>query len=91
MIGAKKKQSSAIPEELDGEKIEKQIRKDASALGFPVGMADMIARQAAEAVMDWAKKRSAVTPSDIDRRIAVEVKKYNRDLAYVYENRGKII
>ncbi len=91
MIGARKKRIPAIPEELNCAKIAEQIRKDASALGLPQGMVDEIASRAAEAVLKWAKDRSAVTTTDINRRIAVEIKKYNRDLAYVYENRGKII
>ena len=37
------------------------------------------------------KNRSIITEKDLNRVILKELKKYHADLAYVYENRDKII
>ena len=65
--------------------------REAKALRMPAGAAEVIASKVAEQVSKWAAKRPAVTVDDIYRRIAVEAEKYSADLAYVYQNRGKII
>ncbi len=83
-----KKQKSEI---FDAEALRDEIVRSAKAIGLPSGSATMIADKVAEKTALWVCKRSAVTADDLSRQVAKEVKKYSADLAYVYQNRGKII
>ena len=44
-----------------------------------------------KAIQTTLKSKTIITDKDLDRAIIKELKKYNPDLAYVYENRDKII
>lgn len=68
-----------------------EIKYEAKALHIPDKTADFIAERVSEAVMRWVEKRISVTKDDLDRKVTKVLEKYDRDLAYVYQNRGKII
>lgn len=74
---------------------EKALREDLAravrAVGVTGAAAELIVENITEKVTARVKKRAALTVDDLNRYIADEAKKYNRDLAYVYKNRGKII
>ena len=74
---------------------EKGLRDDivesAVAIGMPEGTAKAIAEKVAAKTATWASTRAVVTADDLFRRVAQEAEKYSADLAYVYQNRGKII
>lgn len=72
-------------------KLEAELLKEAKVVKIPAGTAKTVAKKVAEQVEKWVKKRPAVTLDDINRRVALEAAKYSDDLAYVYQNRGKII
>ena len=72
-------------------KLREDILREARVLGLHSGAAEMMTDKVVEAIEKWAKKRTALTQGDLDRATAKEIKKYHADLAYVYENRGKII
>lgn len=74
-----------------GKALQEELQREARALKIPSGTADVIASKITEQVEKWVKKRAAVTIDDLHRRVALEAEKYNADLAYVYQNRGKII
>jgi hypothetical protein len=76
---------------LEREALAKQIACDAKGVGIPTGAAKTMADQVAEKVIGWARKRNTITEADLYRQLAKESKKYNSDLAYVYENHDKII
>ena len=76
---------------VDAESLEKDILKEARTIKMPVGEAKGFSKKVAEKVAKWAEKRSAVTTSDINMKIADELKKYSGDLAFIYRNKGKII
>ena len=67
------------------------ILKNAVAIGIPEGTAKAIAEKVATKTADWATTRAVITADDLSRRVAQEAEKYSADLAYVYQNRGKII
>lgn len=67
------------------------ILREARVLSLHEGATRIVAEKVAEKVEKWAKKRSVVTELDIDRVTVKELLKYNKDLAYVYSNRDKII
>lgn len=71
--------------------VAKDIMFEARALGISVGAAEKFAEKVSEKVAKWAERREAVTEDDINAEIAKEINKYNKDLSFVYKNRGKII
>lgn len=80
-----------LPPEFNVEKLKQEILYDAKIVGIAESTAEMIAEKIAAATVKWVEKRAAVTVEDIHRRVAIEAERYNADLAYVYQNRGKII
>ena len=73
------------------EKVIESIMQEAKILNLHPGAVELYADKVADQVERWAKRRSAITQQDLDRRIAKSLEIYNADLAYVYKNRGKII
>ena len=77
------------------EKTEKSLRKElklhAKALGIPEGSAKAFIDETIKSVNKSLKNKSVITAADLNRLIIKSLKKYNLDLAYVYENRDTII
>lgn len=71
--------------------LEKDILSEAKMLKIPDEVAKTIANRATDQVQKWISKRAAVTMEDLNKQVAKELKKYNEDLAYVYQIRGTII
>ena len=53
--------------------------------------ADLIAGEVTEKLEKWLEDKPTITQSDLDRRIVLEVKKYNKDLAFILGERNKLI
>ena len=71
--------------------LKRELLLDARAVGIPSGAAeDFVDRSLAAAITSLSRK-SIITENDLKRAIAKELKKYHPDLAYVYQNRDKII
>ncbi len=74
---------------------EKELRKElkihARALRIPVGAAESFIDATIKVVKNNLKKKTVITRADLDRLVVKELKKYNADFAYVYQNRDKII
>lgn len=68
-----------------------ELLHSAKAIGLSVGAAELIAERITKKVAERVTKRAAITVDDLNRFVAQEAEKYNKDLAYVYKNRGKII
>lgn len=77
--------------EFNVQKLKQQILHDAKTVNMPIGTAEIVAEKVATEVAKWVEKRAVVTTDDINRRVYGEMLKYNSDLAYVYQIRGKII
>ena len=75
----------------DHQKIAKELKIDARALGIPSGSANLFIERTIKAANKNLSDKTIITQQDLDRAIIKELKKYNADLAYVYQNRGKII
>lgn len=75
----------------DKNKLKMDIIHEAKVLGIAESTAEMFSEQVVERVAQWVEKRMAITSDDLNRQLATELKKYSSDLAYVYQNRGKII
>lgn len=76
---------------LSKKKIHEDIKREARVLSIHPGTAEIIADKVTEKIMAWSKKRSIITEDDLNTRLAKEIKKYNEDLAYLFESKGKII
>lgn len=72
-------------------KIHEDIKREAKVLGLHTGTAEIIADKVTEKVVAWGKKRSKVTEEDLNDKLAKEIKKFNEDLAYLFESKDKII
>lgn len=77
------------------EKTEKSLKKElklhARALSIPEGSAEIFINETIKSVKKSFKGKSIVTAADFDRAIIKSLKKYNKDFAYVYQNRDTII
>ena len=72
-------------------KLISEIMFEARVLNRHFGSAGIIAEKVADEVEAWAKKRTYITEDDITRVASEKLEKYDKDLAYIYKNRGKII
>ena len=73
------------------DKLKKELLREAKVQGIQPGSAEILAERVVLATEKWAKTQTMITENDLNRAVAKEAKKYNADLAYVYQNRGKII
>lgn len=77
------------------EKLEKKLIKDlkihANALGIPAGSAEIFIDQSIKTIKKSLKDKNIITEADLTRLIVKELKKYHKDLAYVYKIHDKII
>ncbi|MBQ6127953.1 hypothetical protein IJI69_04720 [Candidatus Saccharibacteria bacterium] len=81
----------AIAKSFSKTAVVKDILLEAKVLGIASGSAKVFAEKVAEKVAKWAERRESVTEDDINTQIAKEINRYSKDLAFVYQNRGKII
>lgn len=71
--------------------LQEELMHSAKVIGLSAGAAEVIVEKIAKKVAEKVATRAAITTDDLNRFIATEAEKYNKDLAYVYKNRGKII
>lgn len=65
--------------------------RDAKAVGLSKDSATLITKRVSKQIAKWIEDKELITQDDLYRRIAKETRQYSQDLAYVYENRDKII
>ena len=75
----------------DIKKTKGNLKIYAHALNIPPGAANIFIDQTLSQVTETLKSKSIITDADLTRVIVKELKKYHADLAYVYQNRDKII
>ena len=78
-------------DETTKKQILKELKVHARAVGLPEGSAESFIKATVSAVQKSLKNKTVITNADLTRSIAKELKKYNQDLAYVYQNHDKII
>ncbi|MBQ8992265.1 hypothetical protein IJ090_02425 [Candidatus Saccharibacteria bacterium] len=72
-------------------KLVSEIMFEARVLGRHAGAVEIFADKVADEVEVWAKKRTYITEDDITRVASEKLKKYDKDLAYIYKNRDTIV
>lgn len=87
----KRKTKPVVTYSFDEKQLKTEILLEAKKLHLAESTAEMIVNKVVANVTRWAEKRAAVTLDDVNRRVALEMAKYDADLSYVYQNRGKII
>ena len=73
------------------ENLEKDLKLNAKALGIPIGSIEIFITETMKSLEKSLKDKPVITEADLNRLLAKTLKKYNTDLAYVYQIRGKII
>ena len=68
----------------------RELKIHAKAVGIPSGAADDFIKRAATAATKRLSKGN-YPPATVRNVVAIELKKYNPDLAYAYKNHDKII
>lgn len=69
----------------------KNLKIDAKAIGIPTGAAEIFINKSLTAAQRSLKSKKIITDQDLKLAIVKELRKYNTDFAYVYENHDKII
>ena len=77
--------------EFSEEQLREDLRREARVLNIHQGAVDLIAGEVATKLEKWLEDKPTITQSDLDRRIVMEVKKYNKDLAFILGERNKLI
>lgn len=75
----------------DEKSLKQNLLIDAKALGIPSGAARAFVEKTVKNVEKALSSKKLITKDDLDRAVIKELSIYNSDLAYVYENRDKII
>lgn len=79
------------PYKVSKKAIREDILAEAKTLRIHSGFAEQIADRTLVRVEKYLLSHPVVTKIDIERIVYEELKKYNKDLAYIYHNRDKII
>lgn len=77
--------------DFDYKSLTEQLKIDARGLGIPDGAAELFIKNALESLKKTLKTKTIITEKDLNRLLAKELKKYNADFAYIYQNRDTII
>lgn len=77
--------------EFDLDQLTKDLKIDARGIGIPEGAAEIFIKRTLKDAQKSLRQKSIITEGDLKRAITKELKKYNADLAYVYEFRDKIV
>ena len=75
----------------DPKKLKAELKIHAHALNIPAGAADDFIKRTIQDITKALKSKKIITDQDLNRLVTKELKKYHKDLAYVYENHDKII
>lgn len=87
----RRKNQKGKTEVFDLEVLENQLMRDAKAVGLSKDSVALITKRVSKEIAKWVKDKEVITKDDLYRKIAKETRQYSQDLAYVYENRDKII
>ena len=85
------KKPKLVELEFSEKQLINDLKREAKVLNLEQGAAELIAREVAKRIQLWMTDKPTITQSDLDRRIITEVRKYNKDLAFILGERNKII
>ena len=73
------------------EEIKRDLLRETRALRIHSGYADIIIEKVLKELDEYKSAHPVVTEKDVETLVYRELKKYHKDLAYIYHNRDKII
>lgn len=85
------KKPKLVELEFSEKQLINDLKHEAKVLNLEQGAAELIATEVAKRIQLWMTDKPTITQSDLDRRIITEVRKYNKDLAFILGERNKII
>ena len=85
------KKQKLVELEFSEKQLINDLKREAKVLNLEQGAAELIATEVAKRIQLWMTDKPTITQSDLDRRIITEVRKYNKDLAFILGERNKII
>lgn len=85
------KKPKLVELEFSEKQLINDLKREAKVLNLEQGAAELIATEVAKRIQLWMTDKPTITQSDLDRRIITEVRKYNKDLAFILGERNKII
>lgn len=85
------KKPKLVELEFSEKQLINDLKREAKVLNLEQGAAELIASEVAKRIQLWMTDKPTITQSDLDRRIITEVRKYNKDLAFILGERNKII
>ena len=74
-----------------GIRLADDIKREARVLNIHPGAAELIAGEVTKKIEKWIMDKPTITQSDMDRKIITEVRRYNKDLAFILGERNKLI
>ena len=77
--------------QFSGIRLADDIKREARVLNIHPGAAELIAGEVTKKIEKWIMDKPTITQSDMDRKIITEVRKYNKDLAFILRERNKLI
>ena len=77
--------------QFSGIQLADDIKREARVLNIHPGAAELIAGEVTKKIEKWIMDKPTITQSDMDRKIITEVRKYNKDLAFILGERNKLI
>ena len=75
----------------DRNQLTKELLVDAMGLDIPPAAAELFIQKTLDAVETKLKPKKIITEHDLTLAISHELKKYNPNFAYIYQNRDKIV
>lgn len=77
--------------EYNRKKLARELKINATAIGLPSGAAEIFIEKTLDSLEKSLKTKEIITKQDLNRLLIKELRKYNKDLAYVYKIHDKII
>lgn len=71
-------------------KLTREIMQEGKVLKLHPGAVEIVAGRVAHTLSKWVEGKD-LTQHELDQKVARELKKYNPDLAYLYQHRGRMI
>ena len=76
---------------LSKKKLHDEIIREAKVLKIDEKTSELIAKRTVEEIMKWREGRSMITAEDLTEKLSKVLEKYNKDLAYLFKSKDKII
>lgn len=88
---SKKASNNIKVQDFNPEQLLSELKNEGKILNLHQGYIELISKKVIKNLNKWLEKKTIVTKNDINRKVVQELQKYHKDLAYLYQNRDKMI